>query len=122
MSMEDEQDLVPEDDAIIGQAFRRSLAAFVVIAFIVLVALWLRRPETHDIVVEETQILGPQTLQESFMRTRVAFTAAWVSVFASNVSMPGALDGGGGLRGSGWEFVFSKCAGADPSGQMFGNP
>ena len=54
MSMEDEQDLVPEDDAIIGRAFRRSLAAFVVIAFIVLVALWLRRPETHDVVVEET--------------------------------------------------------------------
>ncbi len=65
MSMEDECDLVPEDDAIIGRAFKRSLAAFAVIAVIVLVALWLRRPETHDVIIEEAEILGPQTLQES---------------------------------------------------------
>ena len=69
MSMEDKHDLVPDDDAIIGRAFRNSLAIFAVIAVIVLAALWLRRPETHEVVVEETEILGPKTLQQSVAST-----------------------------------------------------
>ena len=69
MSMDDKQDLVPEDDAIIGRAFKRSLAVFAVIAIMVLAAIWLRRPESHDVVVAETEILGPKTLQQSVAST-----------------------------------------------------
>ncbi len=82
MSMDDKQDLVPEDDAIIGRAFKRSLAVFAVIAIMVLVALWLRRPESHDVVVEETEILGPQTLQQSVVSEPPAVSFVDVGVRA----------------------------------------
>ena len=63
---EDGEELVPEDDRIIGQAFRWSLVAIAVIALVVAAALWLRREEpVAPEVVERDPVEAPRPLDQT---------------------------------------------------------
>ena len=58
-------EIVPEDDAVIGRAFRRSLAALVGIAALVALVLWLGGRDSEDTPEQELVVTGPSQVVES---------------------------------------------------------
>jgi len=61
-----EDEFVPEDDRVIGRAFRWSLALIGLVAVLVVAVLFLRRePETAPTVVDRGTIEAPRTLDQS---------------------------------------------------------
>ncbi len=84
------EDYVPEDDAIIGQAFRRSLAVLAVVAAIVAAVLLLRRGGEDAAPEQRIESAAPEAVERPVEAPTVVFTDVAAEVGVDFVHFNGA--------------------------------